>query len=153
VPETPGSSDDDRSVRVFQVKVDRIRAVVEIALGGHVPTSEMEQFLKELRQVLASLQGREIRMKADLRTFRPMAPEVAEILRKAHEFALSVGVTQIAEIVESDLLALQLNRVARESGGDKIVRRFWTEETAMEWLLHPESAPAPTPRSTPGSRG
>jgi hypothetical protein len=51
-------------------------------------------------------------------------------------------VKRVAEIVESDVVALQLNRVARGSGTDKILRRFWDEDSAREWLLHgdPETA-------------
>jgi hypothetical protein len=128
------------------VKVDRINAVVEFALGGHMPTSEMERFLAELRQVLSSLQGRDIRMKADFREFKPMSPEVAEMVRRADGFVLGVGVNRIAEIVESDLLSLQLNRVARESGAERIIRRFPTEEAAMEWLLHGDATPVSSTR-------
>ena len=52
------------------------------------------------------------------------------------EFGLKNGVKRVAEIVESDIVALQLNRVARESGTDKILRRFWEEESAREWLIY-----------------
>ena len=47
---------------------------------------------------------------------------------------------RIAEIVGSELTALQLNRIARGSGMDRILRRFNDEEAARAWLLEPDDA-------------
>ncbi|WP_438018373.1 STAS/SEC14 domain-containing protein [Sorangium sp. So ce315] len=121
---------------MFEIKVDRIHAIVDFVLEGRVRLEEMEHFVSELRKACEGLQGREIKIKADVRGFRPMAPEVAERIRAVQEFGLELGVMRVAEIIESDIVALQLNRVARESGTDKVLRRFWDEDAAHEWLLH-----------------
>jgi hypothetical protein len=131
-----------RPAGVFEVKVDRITALVELVLEGRVLAEEMERFLGELKEVLVSLQGRDVKIKADVRGFSPVAPEVAEMIRKGQEYALGLGVKRMAYVVESDLVALQLNRLARESGTGKIMRCFWDEAEAVEWLLHSESAPS-----------
>ena len=65
-----------------------------------------------------------------------LAAEVADKIKAVQEFGLQNGVKRVAEIVESDLVALQLNRVARESGTDKILRRFWEDDSAFDWLVH-----------------
>jgi len=114
---------------VFEIKVDRINALVEIAVEGRVVVDEMERFLAELKAVLASLQGRAIVIKADLRGISPVAPEVTEMLRRGQDHAIGIGVRRIAEIVESE------QRVARESGGERILRCFRDEAAALEWLL------------------
>ncbi len=77
-----------------------------------------------------------------VRGFRLMSPRKspAEKIRAVQEFGLELGVMlRVAEIIESDIVALQLNRVARESGTDKVLRRFWDEDAAHEWLLHGDS--------------
>jgi hypothetical protein len=121
---------------VFDIKVDRIHAIVEFVLEGRVRLEEMENFVSELRKACETVQGRDFTIKADVRGFRPMAPEVAEMIRAVQQFGIELGVKRVAEIIESDIVALQLNRVARESGTDKILRRFWDEDAAHEWLLH-----------------
>ena len=95
----------------------------------------MRSFDAELYGVLESLQGRNIRINADLRGLKPVAPQVAEILRRRQEHALECGTTKIAEVVDSEVLALQLKRIARESGSDHITRRFPSDIAARAWIL------------------
>jgi hypothetical protein len=121
---------------MFEVKVDRAFGIVEFVLEGLVNMDEMNRFVVELQEATRSLQGRQIKIKADVRALKPAAPQVAEMIKGVQEFGLKSGVKRVAEIVESDTVALQLNRVARESGTDKILRRFWDDESAREWLIH-----------------
>lgn len=128
---------------MFQVKVDRIKALVELSLEGRIEVDEIRSCAAELDDVLATLQGREIRLLVDLRGLKPVAPEVAEVLRRFQERALDIGLARFAEVVDSELLALQLGRIARESGVDRVTRRFTTAADAREWLLQPGPAAAP----------
>jgi len=121
---------------VYQVKIDKVHAMVEFILDGYIRVEEMQRFIEELKTATATLAGQEIKIKADLRTFRPASPEAAEMIRRVQEFGIQMGVARVAELVDSQIVALQLNRVARESGTDKILRRFWEEVAAREWLLH-----------------
>lgn len=130
------------------IKIDQAHAIVEFVLEGIVRMDEMKEFVGSLRQATLGLQGREIKIKADLRALRPASPEVAEMIRNVQEFGIRSGVKRVAEIVESDVVALQLNRVAHESGTDKILCRFWEEDSAREWLIYggealmPQRAPS-----------
>ncbi|MFY0572246.1 hypothetical protein ACN28E_51595 [Archangium lansingense] len=54
------------------------------------------------------------------------------------QFGIQHGVKRVAEMVENPLSALQLNRVARESGTDKILRRFSDDQSARRWLIYGE---------------
>jgi hypothetical protein len=141
---------------MFEIKIDPHHAIIDFVLEGLIRMEEMNDFVAKLQEATRSLQGRPIKIKADLRAMKPAAPEVADMIRGVQEFGLKSGVKRVAEIVESDLVALQLNRVAKDSGTDKILRRFWEEESARDWLIHgdgPRSdAPGrgrPPPRSRP----
>lgn len=132
---------------MYEIKIDQDHSIVEFVLEGIVRIDEMQQFVQSLQRATLDLRGREIKIKADLRALRPAAPEVTEMIRHVQEFGIRSGVKRVAEIVESDVIALQLNRVAHESGTDKILRRFWEEDSARDWLIH-GGEPAPPRRAT-----
>jgi hypothetical protein len=121
---------------MFEIKVDLTYSIVEFVLEGMVRMDEMHYFVHKLQEATLHLKGRDIKIKADVRALRPASPEVADMIRAVQEFGIRSGVKRVAEIVESDVIALQLNRVARESGTDKILRRFWEEDSARDWLIY-----------------
>ena len=120
---------------MFQLTPDRTHDIVHFRLSGLVRTGELEQLGRELDDVGRSFQGKPIKLLVDLRGFVPGTPDVAEAIQSLQEAGLRAGVTRIAEVVESDVLALQLNRIARDSGTYGILRRFWEEEDARAWLI------------------
>jgi len=121
---------------VYRIDIDQQHAIIELILDGLIRQDEMVKFAAEAKAATAGLAGRDIKVKADMRTFRPSSQEVAEMLRGVQEFGLQNGVKRVAELVESQLVVLQLNRVARESGADKIIRRFTDDASARRWLIH-----------------
>jgi hypothetical protein len=139
---------------MFEIHLDEDHAIIDFVLEGVVREEEMELFVHMLRRATMELSGQEIKIKADLRALRPASPAVADMIRGVQEFGIRSGVKRVAEIVESDIIALQLNRVAHESGTDRILRRFWEEESARDWLIHGDRPPARTSfhRSPPSSR-
>ncbi len=120
---------------MYRIHVDRQHAIIELTLDGLIRQNEMTKLVEELKAATRGLAGREIKIGADMRSFLPASPEVAEQLRSVQQFGLQHGVTRVAEVVESQLAALQLNRVARESGTDKILRRFADQVSSRQWLL------------------
>jgi hypothetical protein len=130
----------ERRSDVYQIQVDRVHTLIEIVLEGYIPAEEMQRLAEEMGRIVADFKGREIKLKVDARTFKPASPEAVEILRSMQEQGLQAGVKRVAELVESQIVALQLNRVARESGADKILRRFWDDGAARQWLTSGESA-------------
>jgi hypothetical protein len=125
---------------VYQVTVNREHNIVEFVLDGLIRVDEMKEFVEALRKATTSLAGHDIKIKADLRSFKAASQEVAEMIRAVQEFGLKSGVKRVAEIVESEMVALQLNRVAKESGISKILRRFWEDDSASDWLIHGDPA-------------
>jgi hypothetical protein len=127
---------------LFQVKVDQSNTLVEVTLEGTVRADEMQQFVEQAVSAVKSLaqDGRIVRALADLRQLRTTSPEAAELLRQGQEAAMKAGMRRIAEVVGSELTALQLNRIARGSGMDRILRRFQGEDEARAWLLSSDDA-------------
>ncbi len=120
---------------MYEISADRTHNIIRFRLHGRVALDEMEVFARELDVATTTLQGRPIKVLGDLRVFKPAAPEIGVIIGDLQRIGLRLGVARIAEIVESDVVALHLNRISRESGTEKILRRFWDEESAMAWLL------------------
>lgn len=123
---------------MFQVKVDKVNAIIELHIEGIIHMDEITQGVNQLRAATLALKGAQIKIRADLRRFKPSSAEVADQIRQVQEFGINNGVVRVAEMVESEILALQLNRVARESGTDKILQRFVDEQEAREWLISGE---------------
>ncbi|PRQ07893.1 STAS/SEC14 domain-containing protein [Enhygromyxa salina] len=121
---------------MYEIKTDTAEHIIEFFLAGLVRHAEIDQFVTELERATRAFAGSEIKIKADLRAFSPASQDVANKIKAVQEFGLRHGVTRVAEIVESDIVALQLNRVARESGTHSILRRFWEDESALAWLVH-----------------
>ncbi len=125
---------------MFQIKVDKLNSIIDFHVEGLVQMDEVIQYVNQLKAATLGLKGSPIKIKADLRRFKPSSPEVADMIRKVQEFGLSNGVIRVAEMVESEILALQMNRVAKESGTHKILQRFADENEAREWLINGEVA-------------
>jgi uncharacterized protein (DUF2384 family) len=124
---------------LFQVKIAPSKTHIEVTLEGSIRAEEMEQFVEQSVNAVKSLaeQKRGVRVLADLRQLRTTSPEAAELLRQGQAAAIQAGMRRIAELVGSELTALQLNRIARGSGMDRILRRFQSEEEARAWLFEP----------------
>jgi hypothetical protein len=125
---------------MFTIKIEKAHSIIEFHLEGIFQMDEMTQFVDQLKVATLSLKGSQIKIRADLRRFKPSSPAVADMIRQVQEFGINNGVARVAEMVESEVLALQLNRVARESGTHKILHRFADEQEAREWLVHGEVA-------------
>ncbi|TKD02282.1 hypothetical protein E8A74_28970 [Polyangium fumosum] len=108
-------------------------------MEGLVQVDEMKQFVVELRRSAVTMTGPELKIFADLRKFRPASPDVVEVVRDVQEFAKTMGVRRMATVLESEVLALHMSRLARETGADKFIRRFTDEQEAREWLATGES--------------
>lgn len=120
---------------MYSIEINKQHALVEFSLDGIIRADEMMRFMNELKAATVSLAGTEMKVLVDVRTFRPASPEVAEMIRQMQANGLKDGVKRVAELVDSQVVALQLNRVARESGTDKILRRFSDAREARDWLI------------------
>lgn len=128
---------------MYRMDVDKQHALIDLVLDGLIRQEEMRKLAEEFKSIIRKLSGRSIKVKADMRTLRASSPEVAEMLGEVQRYAVQHGVMRMAELVDSPLVTLQLNRLERESGAAKIVRRFGDDQTALHWLLHGDRASVP----------
>lgn len=127
---------------MYRMDVDRQHAVIDLVLDGLIRQEEMVRLGEELKSIIRKFSGRSIKLKTDMRTLRASSPEVAEMFGAVQRYAVEHGVKRMAELVTSPLLLLQLNRVERDSGAAKIVRRFGDDQTALRWLLQQDDRAA-----------
>lgn len=122
---------------MYQITVDDEHSIISLLVSGEVPLDEMDRFVAELEHTTLSLGGREIKILADMRAFKPTSSTVAEKLQKVQEFGLQHGVVRVAEIVASAAVAIQLNIVAKRSQTHQVLRRFSAAdlESARQWLI------------------
>jgi len=128
---------------MYRMDVDKQNALIDLVLEGLIRQEEMLKLAGDLKSTIRKLSGRRIKVKADMRSLRASSPEVAEMFGEVQRYAVEHGVMRMAELVNSSLVALQLNRVERASGAAKIVRRFGDDQTALQWLLHGDPASLP----------
>jgi len=127
---------------VFDIRVDPTHAIIEFIVDGPVSEGDAAELLGKLDAAKSALLGREIRIKADIRGRDHAVAVIGPMVRTLHSFAKQSGVQRLAEIVESDVVALELNRAAKELGTDKILRRFWEDDSANEWLIYGDLSPS-----------
>jgi hypothetical protein len=122
---------------MYQITTDDEHAILSLVVSGETPLDEMRRFVTELEQATLDYQGREIKIMADMRAFKPTSAVVAEQLQKVQEFGLHNGVVRVAEIVATASVATQLNIVAKRSHTDQVLRRFAPTElaAARHWLI------------------
>ncbi|WP_438004721.1 STAS/SEC14 domain-containing protein [Sorangium sp. So ce321] len=125
---------------MYQLKIDRINALIEVTLKGVVRAEEAQAYAAEYRKALGSLYGRRIRVLVDFRGFSIASEQATELLRDIGATSAAMGVIRTAELVKSDLAALQAGRIARESGTADIVRVFKDEGAARAWLVGDRAA-------------
>lgn len=128
---------------MYRVNVDKQGALIDLVMDGHIRQDEMRQLGLELKFVIRKLSGRDIKVRADMRTLHTSSPEVAGMLADVLRFAREHGVKRMAELVESPLLLLQLKRLARESGAEAILRQFGDDRMARQWLFQSEPTALP----------
>lgn len=141
---------------MFDIRVDPTHAIIEFIVDGPVDEGDAAELLHKLEAALASLSERavhiktgevrvkvdEVCIKADIRGRDHTPAIIGPMVRTLHSFAKQSGVQRLAEIVESDVVASELNRAAKEIGTDKILRRFWEDDSAREWLIYGDLSPS-----------
>jgi hypothetical protein len=120
---------------MHKITVDEDAALIEITLDGLINTDESKLACAALRRALTSLSGRPIKILVDAQFVHPVSQEVAEEFRAVQRYGLVLGLTRVAQVVESSVVLLQRARIMRESGTGTMTRTFRDREAARRWLL------------------
>lgn len=113
---------------MFDIRVDPTHAIIEFIVDGPVEEGDAAELLPKLEAARSGLSGNDLRIKADIRGRDHATNIIGPMVRTLHSFAKQAGVQRLAEIVESDIVAGELNRAAKDLGTDKILRRFWEDD-------------------------
>lgn len=110
---------------MFSVKVDVIRAIVEVHLGGSLSESQLSDVVQELRSVFAATPEPPDGVLFERKTARPANQHVVSLLGKVFEVVQASGAQRVADAGPS-----KLNGVTYAENS----RHFETEEEARRWL-------------------
>lgn len=119
-------------------RIDRQDWGYKLTFGGFVSQAEMKKWVEESRLALAQADGPFV-VYVDMRSLKPLAPEVQEIMVGGQQLYQRAGMVRSAVLVPSVTTAMQFKRLAKESGIYEWERYFSGqaedhEERAMAWL-------------------
>jgi SpoIIAA-like len=118
----------------MSMEVDPADGIARITVDGVATVADLDAFNEEAKRKLKAFGGRPFGVLVDLRRMKPGSPESTEKVKEHQAILMKAGVKKSAEVVESAAAALQLNRIARESGLLSMVQRFTEVDTALAWL-------------------
>lgn len=108
--------------------------LVKVTLAGTFPEEQLEVFGRDLEQsVLAGDQPLRAVL-VDQTQAEPLDPVLTARLTSQHTQLLQVSQVKIAQVVGSELVAHQLDRVAESLQTDGRLRYFWESVAALAWL-------------------
>jgi hypothetical protein len=77
---------------------------------------------------------------ADLAEMKPFPPDVFELNQKKQIELMELGCSKVAQVTQSVMTVSQINRVAKESGMDAVLKAFDNFDDAQNWLSQIEEA-------------
>ncbi|MFH2007202.1 MAG: STAS/SEC14 domain-containing protein [bacterium] len=126
---------------MYCLKVFRKDGLVKLAVHGDVSEEEMQALGRDLERELLTPDRSNRRVLADLRRTKPLTSDVAAVLRVIEEHSIDTGGARIAEVVQSQLVAAQLEQVTGSAGLGEHIRHFCELEPALAWLAEPPPKP------------
>jgi hypothetical protein len=120
---------------MFLVEIDPKHAIVSVIREGFFTLEEMQQSVDAVRSAINSFQGKQFRLLADFRKFKPASPEVATKLSEILTFTYRSGAERVAHVISSSVMLLQIRRLAKETGVAEVARQFDNTEDARQWLI------------------
>jgi|HubBroStandDraft_4_1064222.scaffolds.fasta_scaffold547386_1 hypothetical protein len=131
---------------MIEMKNDRASRTVRVRMSGAVSLEEMVAADKTLRAMSDEYRGALHVVLADMRGFRPLAPEVAEVMGAGIAYTRRRGVVHCAHLSDSSIVRLQAARLVREAVvGDPAITEVVSLEEA-ERVLEEVLSKLPPPR-------
>ena len=123
---------------MYCLKLYRAAGLAKIVMAGDVLEDEMLAIGRDLERTLLTEPGTVAGLLIDLQQAKPPTANVSTILRELEERTFETTTVRIAELVESELIAGQLGRVAESTSGGERLKHFWQLEPALAWLAEPD---------------
>lgn len=119
---------------MYSLRLYHDDGLVKVTLAGEIPEEQLEVFGRDLEQsVLAG--DRPLRaVLVDQTNAEPLDPVLTALLTSQQTQLLQMSQVKIAQVVGSELVAHQLDRVAESLETDGRLRYFWESGSALAWL-------------------
>ncbi len=121
-------------------KIDRRDYGIHMVLSGHIERAEMEQWLEDVRPILADIEG-EFGVFVDMRGLLLLPPESQPAAREAQILCRAEGMVRSVGILSDVITAMQFKRMAKQTGisdweryVDASTEPNW-EQVALDWII------------------
>lgn len=112
--------------------------ILKLTVEGLATVAELDGLIQETPAKVKAFGGKPFGILVDLRNMAAaFSPEATERIKVHQNLLMKLGLRKSAEIMASASAALQLNRVARESGMAHMLQRFTDVAEARRWLAEP----------------
>jgi len=112
---------------------------IHLTLGDALGKPELEKWLAESQQKLTAVR-KPFGVLIDMRKLKPLAPDAKQLMEKGQMLYKSSGMQRSCVIVESAMLAVQFEQIAKQSGIYSFERYLasadhpdW-EQRAVNWI-------------------
>ena len=116
----------------FEAEPDN--SLFTLTVDGTVSVEELDQLIRDTAVKSKLFKGKPFGILVDLRKMRASSAAATEKIKEHQAQLMKLGLRKSAEIVASAATALQLNRIARESGMAPMLQRFTDFQSARKWL-------------------
>jgi hypothetical protein len=113
---------------------------IYIELEGSIPPIEAEQWKKELIEAVRTLGFKEFGVFVDMRNIKTLPQESKEHIEYGQKYCRNNGMNRSVIILNSEIVTLQFQRIAKETGIDKKERYInaaqfpnW-QEIGLNWI-------------------
>jgi hypothetical protein len=115
-------------------KIERRVGGFSLTFGGTVTLEELNQWLKESEEALASGNG-PFGVIVDLRTLKPVPPDAQALLVQGQGLYKRAGMQRSAVILDSPLMTMQAKRLSKGSG-IYAFERYIDASSDPDWEKH-----------------
>ena len=125
---------------IMMYKIENTAYGLKLTFSGVIKKEEMVQWAGELR-IACGRAGSSFGVLIDMRDIKPLAPDVQEEMVKAQAFIKAAGLKRSCVILGSKILAMQFERLAKESGVFSYERYVDvgsnpdSETVALDWVV------------------
>jgi len=121
---------------MFTVTTFESPPLVKAELVGRLTSDEIQHLSRDLDRRLLFPEGPTPTLLIDVRRYKPAGEHLIELLDLFIARSLDAGI-RIGRVVESEIIAHQLDRVAKEADLQDRIRHFWELDPALAWLREP----------------
>lgn len=119
---------------MYSLRLYHDDGLVRITLAGQLPEEQIQVLGRDLEQTVLAGERPMHSVLVDQTRAEPLDRALTALLTSLQMQLLGVSEVNIAQLVGSELVAHQLDRVAESLDTADRLRHFWEAESALAWL-------------------